>query len=89
MGTTHFWRGLPGHLAWALATAVGIFFLLASLVGDPAGPLATSAEDRAGNGWGIRNARGFSLLSTIHAIDNGWTCLTSTRLTLIPHASVC
>ena len=54
-----------------LATAVGIFFLLASLVGDPAGPQATPAADRAGNGWGIRNARGFSLLSTIHAIDNG------------------
>jgi len=54
-----------------LATAVGIFFLLASLVGGPAGPQATSATDRAGNGWGFRNARGFSLLSTIHAIDNG------------------
>lgn len=54
-----------------LATAVGIFFLLASLVGGPAGPQATSAADRAGNGWGIRNPWGFSLLSTIHAIDNG------------------
>ena len=54
-----------------LATAVCILFLFASLVGDPAGPLATSAGGRAGNGWGIRNTRGFSLLSTIHAIDNG------------------
>ena len=54
-----------------LATAVGIFFLMGSLVGGPADPLATSAADRPGNGWGIRNARGFSLLSTIHAIDNG------------------
>ncbi|MGA7105123.1 MAG: MFS transporter [Candidatus Deferrimicrobiaceae bacterium] len=54
-----------------LAAAVGIFFLLASLVGGPAGSQATSAADRPGNGWGIRNARGFSLLSTIHGIDNG------------------
>jgi MFS transporter, FSR family, fosmidomycin resistance protein len=55
-----------------LATAVGIFFLLASLMrGVPGGPQATSAADRAGNGWGIRSARGFSLLSAIHAIDNG------------------
>jgi MFS family permease len=54
-----------------LAAAVGIFFLLASLVGRPAGSQATSACDRPGNGWGIRNARGFSLLSTIHGIDNG------------------
>ena len=54
-----------------LAAAVGIFFLLAPLVGGPASPRATSAADRAGNGWGIRNARGFSLLSAIHGIDNG------------------
>jgi MFS family permease len=54
-----------------LAAAAGIFFLLASLVGRPAGLQGTSAADRARNGWGIRNARGFSLLSAIHAIDNG------------------
>lgn len=55
----------------ALAAAIGIFFLLASLVGGPTGPEATSAAARAGIGWGFRDARGFSLLSTIHAIDNG------------------
>ncbi|MGB7971732.1 MAG: MFS transporter [Candidatus Deferrimicrobiaceae bacterium] len=54
-----------------LAAAVGIFFLLASLVGGPAGFHEISAADRTGNRWGIRNTRGFSLLSTIHAIDNG------------------
>ncbi len=54
-----------------LATAVGIFLLLGSLVGGPARPRTASAADRAGNGWGIRNARGFSLLSTIHAVDCG------------------
>jgi len=54
-----------------LAAAVGIFFLLASLVGDLVGPQAPSPADRPGTGWGIRDARGFSLLSTIHGIDNG------------------
>jgi FSR family fosmidomycin resistance protein-like MFS transporter len=54
-----------------LAAAVGIFFLLASLVAGPTGPQAASSANRAGKGWGIRSARGFSLLSAIHAIDNG------------------
>jgi FSR family fosmidomycin resistance protein-like MFS transporter len=54
-----------------LAAAIGISFFLASLVGGPADLRATSAVDRRGNGWGIRNARGFSLLSMIHGIDNG------------------
>jgi MFS family permease len=54
-----------------LAAAVGIFFVLASLVGGSARRRAPSAADRIGGGWGIRNARGFSLLSAIHAIDNG------------------
>ena len=54
-----------------LAAAAGIFFLLASLVGGPTGRQATSTADRTVYGWGIRNTRGFSLLSTIHGIDNG------------------
>jgi FSR family fosmidomycin resistance protein-like MFS transporter len=54
-----------------LAAAVGIFFLLASLVGGPAGFEAPSAAGHPGNKWGIRNAWGFSLLSTIHGIDSG------------------
>jgi MFS family permease len=55
----------------ALAAAIGIFFLLASLVGDSVGLQASSAADRPGTRWGIRDTRGFSLLSTIHGIDNG------------------
>jgi MFS family permease len=54
-----------------LAAAVGIFFVLASLAGGSARHRAPSAADRIDDGWGIRNARGFSLLSAIHAIDNG------------------
>lgn len=54
-----------------LAAAVGIFFVLASLAGGPARRGAPSAGGRHGDGWGIRNARGFSLLSAIHGIDNG------------------
>jgi predicted MFS family arabinose efflux permease len=54
-----------------LAAAVGIFFVLASLApGDGETKTARTAE-RAGAGWGIRNAWGFSLLSAIHGIDNG------------------
>jgi FSR family fosmidomycin resistance protein-like MFS transporter len=54
-----------------LAAAVGIFFLMASLVSGPAGFEAPSAADHPGNKWGIRNVWGFSLLSTIHGIDSG------------------
>ena len=54
-----------------LAAAASIFFFLASLVGGPTGHQATSTADRTVYGWGIRNTWGFSLLSTIHGIDNG------------------
>jgi FSR family fosmidomycin resistance protein-like MFS transporter len=54
-----------------LAAAAGIYFLLTSPAGGPARPRAPSDSERRGNGWGIRNARGFSLLSAIHGIDNG------------------
>ncbi len=54
-----------------LAASIAIFFLLAPMVGCPASPRQTSAEDRPGDGWGIRNRRGFTLLSAIHGIDNG------------------
>jgi MFS family permease len=66
------WRWAAQGIGFiVLAAAVGIFFLLASLVGDPVGPQGPSAADRTGIGWGIRDAWGFSLLSTIHGIDNG------------------
>jgi MFS family permease len=35
------------------------------------GSRGPSAAHRTGIGWGIRNTGGFSLLSTIHGIDNG------------------
>jgi MFS transporter, FSR family, fosmidomycin resistance protein len=54
-----------------LATAVAMFFVLASLVPDCGEAQAGRAAVRTGNGWGIRNTRGFSLLSIIHGIDNG------------------
>jgi MFS family permease len=64
-------RAAQGIGLVVLAAAVAIFFLLASLVGGPAGHRGTAAAERPGNGWGIRNARGFTLLSAIHGIDNG------------------
>jgi MFS family permease len=54
-----------------LTAAVGIVAVLASLARGPADPQAMAVAERTGNGWGIRNAWGFSLLSTIHGIDNG------------------
>jgi len=54
-----------------LAAGVAIFFVLASLAQHGGETPATRTAERTGNGWGIRNAWGFSLLSTIHGIDNG------------------
>jgi MFS family permease len=54
-----------------LVAAVAIFLVLASLTQTGGGSQATRSSERAANGWGIRDARGFSLLSTIHGIDNG------------------
>ncbi|MCX5818633.1 MAG: MFS transporter [Deltaproteobacteria bacterium] len=53
------------------ATAVAIFFVLASLAPARGEVQASRAAGRKASGWGIRNARGFSLLSIIHGIDNG------------------
>jgi len=76
------WRwAARGTGAVVLAASIGIFFLLSSLARDPAPSQATSVRGRAGLGWGIRNTRGFSLLSMIHAIDNGSRTV---FLTLLP-----
>ena len=53
------------------ATAVAIFFVLAWLAPDRGEVQARRAAGRKADGWGIRNTRGFSLLSMIHGIDNG------------------
>ena len=54
-----------------LAASVAIFIVLASLSKGDGETQVTRTAERAGNGWGIRNAWGFSLLSAIHGIDNG------------------
>jgi len=54
-----------------LAASVAILVVLASLSQGDGDAQATRTAERTGNGWGIRNAWGFSLLSTIHGIDNG------------------
>jgi FSR family fosmidomycin resistance protein-like MFS transporter len=65
------WRWTVQGMGWiVLAAAAGIFLLLRSLAADPARPRAGSGDSRCG-AWGIRNATGFTLLSTIHGIDNG------------------
>jgi FSR family fosmidomycin resistance protein-like MFS transporter len=54
-----------------LVGAAVIFFALRSVA--QVSPETSAAPDAGptNGGWGIRNARGFSLLSTIHSIDNG------------------
>ncbi len=54
-----------------LAAAIAIFFVLARLAPIPERAAARDAASRSGGGWGIRDTRGFSLLSAIHGIDNG------------------
>jgi MFS transporter, FSR family, fosmidomycin resistance protein len=54
-----------------LAAAIATFFVLARLAPIPERAAARDAAGRWGGGWGIRDIRGFSLLSAIHGIDNG------------------
>ena len=66
------WRwAVQGMGLVVLATAVAMFFILASLAPNRGEGQASLAAGRTGDGWGIRNSRGFSLLSIIHGIDNG------------------
>lgn len=66
------WRGaVQGVGLIVLAASVGIFFVLGTLASGPVGSRTPADADGDGNGWGIRNLRGFSLLSIIHGIDNG------------------
>ena len=66
------WRwATQGVGVLVLAATVGIFLVLAWLALDQEAAAARGAADRAGSGWGIRDRRGFSLLSAIHGIDNG------------------
>ena len=66
------WRWAVHGMGLVVLTAgVAIFFVLASLAPRAAIPQAAPTARTAGSGWGIRNARGFSLLSMIHGIDNG------------------
>jgi MFS family permease len=66
------WRwAVQGMGLVVFATAVAIFFVLASLAPYRGEVQPSRAAGRKADEWGIRNARGFSLLSIIHGIDNG------------------
>ncbi len=54
-----------------LAAAACILFLLPMVSGGLAAPPTPAAPGRPAGGWGIRDAKGFALLSAIHGIDNG------------------
>jgi FSR family fosmidomycin resistance protein-like MFS transporter len=63
----------------ALAAALGILIILTNLMPQPASEKGRPAGGAAGGGWGIRDARGFSVLSAIHIIDS------STRTSLLTY----
>jgi MFS family permease len=66
------WRGAAGGIgAIMLVAAAGILFLLPKAAGGSPGPVADPPPGRPSRGWGIRNTKGFALLSAIHGIDNG------------------
>lgn len=66
------WRwAVEGMGVVVTITAVAIFLVLAWLAPDRGEVQARRAAGRKADGWGIRNGRGFSLLSMIHGIDNG------------------
>jgi MFS transporter, FSR family, fosmidomycin resistance protein len=54
-----------------LAASVVILVVLTALSHDQGEARPIRTPERTGNGWGIRNVWGFSLLSAIHGIDNG------------------
>ena len=66
------WRwATQGMGILVLGAAVGIFLILARIALPPTETAARQTLRQAWNGWGIRDTRGFSLLSAIHGIDNG------------------
>ena len=52
-----------------LAAACGVLVLLRSM--SPAEGRSAGGPGGGGSGWGIRDSRGFTILSAIHGIDNG------------------
>jgi MFS family permease len=66
------WRSaVQGMGVVVLLAAVAILLVLVPLTQREAGAEVAAKAQHAANGWGIRNTWGFSLLSTIHGIDNG------------------
>jgi MFS family permease len=63
----------------ALAAALGILIILTNLMPQPTSGKGRPAGGAAGGGWGIRDARGFSVLSAIHIIDS------STRTSMLTY----
>src|SRR5947207_1069074 len=80
------WRAAAaGYGLLGLAAAAAIVLLLTRLAAGAAPDAAARAAARGGNGWGIRDARGFQALTAIGMIDN------ATRtglLTFLPFALI-
>ncbi len=64
------WRWTTQGVGWlTVAGAVGVLLVLTPLAPKPTLERTRSNPEGAGSGWGIRDARGFAILSTIHSID--------------------
>jgi len=64
------WRWTTQGVGWlTLAGAVGVLLVLTRLAPQPTQERTRSHLEGTGGGWGIRDARGFVVLSTIHSID--------------------
>jgi len=74
------WRwAIRGVGVLALVGALGILIVLTSLIAPPAKETGSPGSAATGGNWGIRDARGFSVLSAIHIIDS------STRTSLLTY----
>ena len=84
-GLTVAWAGwrftVRGVGVLALASALTILIVLRRLSRPASGEARPREADPSGNGWGIRDGRGFLCLSAIHCIDNGTR---SAFLTFLP-----
>jgi MFS family permease len=64
------WRWAARGIGIAgLAAACAVLVLLKSV--SPTGVQSVDGPVRRASGWGIRDSRGFTILATIHGIDNG------------------
>jgi len=63
-------RAAPAYGAVGLLAALGIFLVLRRLAAGARRDESARDADRGKGGWGIRDRKGFQVLSAVHVIDN-------------------